>query len=161
MLPYRIPATVTTALAVAFLTAGAAAAKVGPEPGEVGTGGGTQVTDTRPTPTCITTAISRSSAPSGARIALTAEVGDDYSGYPGGAAGNSNGELTAGQKGEPVGAGGTSAGSSSPFALRGASPFVAQASVFIRPPDPCVRGSSLAERRLIHHDLIQALRDGS
>jgi hypothetical protein len=103
----------------------------------------------------------RSGTTSGAPVTLTDEVGDDFSDYPGGAAGHSNGELTAGQKGEPVGAGGTSAGSSSPFALRGATPFVAQASAFIRPPDPCVRVPSLAERRLIHHDLIQALRDGS
>ena len=35
----------------------------------------------------------------------------DYSAYPGGAAGDSNGHLSAAQQGEPVGAGGTSGGS--------------------------------------------------
>lgn len=51
---------------------------------------------------------------------VPAGTADAYSEYPGGAAGYSNGELTAGQKGEPLGAGGTSAGSSSPFARAGA-----------------------------------------
>jgi hypothetical protein len=43
----------------------------------------------------------------------------DYSAYPGGAGGDSNGHLSAAQKGEPVGATGTSGGSQPDSSERG------------------------------------------
>jgi hypothetical protein len=43
----------------------------------------------------------------------------DYSDYPSGAGGTSNGQLTAAEKGEPVGAAGTSGGSVSQIARTG------------------------------------------
>lgn len=80
--------------------------------------------------------------------------------YPTGAAGTSNGELTASQTGEPGGAGGTSGSSLSPVTRASEPPAAAAFARVYVPVGQCRPASSLRERRLVHADLIQALRDG-
>lgn len=65
---------------------------------------------------------SQHSAPSiepalkGGSVELITADDTDYSEYPGGAGGTSNGHLSAAQEGEPLGAAGTSGGSTGPIA---------------------------------------------
>jgi hypothetical protein len=165
MSTHRIAAAVTAVLAVVVLSPAAAAAKVAPVPGDGPVPRNTQQSDTRAGPPSRTIAASLDvGAPLSTRAAEQAAdyLDDVYSGYPGGAGGSSNGELTAGQKGEPLGAGGTSAGSASRFARAGApAPTVARVSAFTRLLDEYRQVPSLAERRLLHNDLILVRRDGS
>lgn len=53
----------------------------------------------------------REPAPQGGTAGLISADHTDYSQYPGGAGGTSNGHLSAAQEGEPLGAAGTSGGS--------------------------------------------------
>lgn len=52
----------------------------------------------------------------GSSVELITTDDTDYSEYPGGAGGTSNGHLSAAQEGEPLGAAGTSGGSTGPIA---------------------------------------------
>jgi hypothetical protein len=161
---HQILAAVTAVLAAAVLTAAPAAARVAPEPGDARPGTPAQPPVTTSSSSCPHIAAGRQEPIAIASRAVqhsSTDPVDGYSGYPGGAGGNSNGELTAGQLGKPVGAGGTSAGSSSQFAQASARASSIALTSSTVPIGQCPHELSLAERRLSHADLILVRRDGA
>jgi hypothetical protein len=150
-------------MAVGVLTAAPGLARVAPEPADSHPSTRTEQRTTTSDSACQITAadIPAPVALEGRRSNLrSSDSAAGYTGYPGGAAGTSNGELTAAQKGEPVGAGGTSGGSSSPFANAGTEASAIALTSVSGSVDKCPPAPSAATRRLIHADLMQALRDG-
>ena len=108
MSKFAVPVVLAAAASVFALSVLPASARITPEPGEALTGEQGQSRAEPPKSLCVQGTL--------ATNARDNEPGDAYAGYPGGAAGTSNGELSAAQKGEPLGAGGTSGGWSGPFA---------------------------------------------
>jgi hypothetical protein len=162
MSQYRLAASLAFAVAVWGLNAAPGFAQVPPEPGGSYPSAANGQRDTTASTGCLIAApgtrdrVATENSPSNFGSSDSAA---GYSQYAAAAVGTSNGELTAAQKGEPVGAGGTSGGSASRFAnARTNASDIALMSAS-GPVGGCPSTPSLAGRRPIQADFLQALRD--